>query len=172
MINKIKTFDGKVIDYIDKKFNNSIMDSIMKVVTFLGDYAVIWVFIVVYLLHKDRTIEGLSIVCSLASTSLLNEKILKKIFKRTRPAIKKGYKKLVVKIPTSYSFPSGHTATAFAVVPLALKFGTVIGIISVVAATIIGFSRVYLKVHYLSDVLMGAMLGTIISFGTYIFIFM
>lgn len=171
MFDKIQKFDRNIIVYIDKKFSCRAMDNIMRAVTFLGDYGVVWAVLIIYLLLKGKTLEGLSILCSLAATSLLNEQILKKIFKRTRPANELTYKNLVIKIPTSYSFPSGHTATAFAVVPLALNFGTGIGVLSVIAATIIGFSRVYLKVHYLTDVLMGCFIGTAVSMMTYLIIF-
>lgn len=171
MFNKIKAFDRNIIAYIDKKFSCRVMDKIMKAVTFLGDYGIVWAILIVYLFFKGKTIEGFSVLCSLASTSLLNEKILKKIFKRTRPANELSYKNLLIKIPSSYSFPSGHTATAFAVVPLAISFGTAIGTLSIIAASIIGFSRVYLKVHYLTDVLMGCFIGTSMSIITYLIVF-
>lgn len=171
MFDKIKTFDKNIIAYIDKKFSCKTMDKVMKAVTFLGDYGIVWAILIIYLFLKGKKVEGLSILCSLATTSLINEKILKKIFKRTRPANELSYKNLVIKIPTSYSFPSGHTATAFAVVPLALNFGIGIGALSVMAASIIGFSRVYLKVHYLTDVLMGCLIGISMSMLTYLIIF-
>lgn len=171
MFEKIKVFDKNIIAYIDNKFSCKTMDKIMKVVTFVGDYGLVWASLIIYLFVKGKTLEGLALLCSLGTTSLLNEKILKKIFKRTRPANEFDYKNLVIKIPTSYSFPSGHTATAFSVVPLAMSFGSVLGILSIVVASIIGFSRVYLKVHYLTDVLVGSVIGTSMSIITYLIIF-
>lgn len=172
MINKIKEVDNKITDYINKKCTSKPMDAFMKIITFLGDYALIWASIIIYLFIKGKTTEGMSLICALASTSLLNEKILKKIFKRVRPAKENCYENLVIKIPSSYSFPSGHTATAFAVLPMAMIFGGVIGLISLISAFTIGFSRIYLKVHYFSDVLVGAIIGSTISLSTYAFVFL
>lgn len=171
MFNKIQTFDLNIIKYVDKKFSCEFMDKTMKIITFLGDYGIVWASLILYLFFKGKTIEAISILSSLGITSLINEKILKKIFKRTRPAKEQLYKNIIIKIPDSYSFPSGHTATAFAVVPLAWNFSLFIGIFSVIVASTIGFSRIYLKVHYLTDVIIGSLVGTSMSIMTYLVMF-
>lgn len=72
--------------------------------------------------------------------------------------------------PTDYSFPSGHTAASFAVgVLLFRKLPKRYGIPALVLAALIGFSRLYLGVHYPSDVLAGALLGTGISYAAEVF---
>ena len=72
--------------------------------------------------------------------------------------------------PTDYSFPSGHTAASFAVGALLFrKLPKRYGIPALVLAALIGFSRLYLGVHYPSDVLAGALLGTGISYAAEVF---
>lgn len=172
MINIIKEIDNKIINLIDNKFTCRKLDTIMRLITFLGDYGIVWSILILYFLYKKYTTLSLAMMYSLAITSLINEKVLKKIFKRTRPAIQNKYSNLIIKIPRSYSFPSGHTATAFSVVPLILMNGSKwIGIFSVCIACIIGFSRIYLKVHYFTDVVVGALLGITVSISTYLYIF-
>lgn len=173
MLDKLKEIDDNIVNFIGNKLSCKLLDNLMKVITFLGDYAIVWIFIVMYLFYKGYVTESIAIISSLSITSLLNECLLKRIFKRARPAHRKKFNETIIKVPNSYSFPSGHTATAFAVVPLAfISCNISIGVISFVTALIIAFSRIYLKVHYLSDVIVGAIVGTCISLSTYMYIFL
>ena len=52
MFDKIKTFDKNIIAYIDKKFSCKTMDKVMKAVTFLGDYGIVWAILIIYLFLK------------------------------------------------------------------------------------------------------------------------
>ena len=168
VLNKIRKLDDDIIDFIDRKMSCSLLDYSMKIVTFLGDFALIWIFFIVYLLKNGFYIRGIVILCSLIVTIVLNEFLLKNLFKRNRP-IHNNCPKLIINIPKSYSFPSGHTATAFSVASLICLFSSgILAYISLIFAIIIGFSRIYIKAHYLSDVLVGAFVGTFVSTVIYL----
>ena len=88
---------------------------------------------------------------------------LKRVFERPRPSLVDPAVHPLVPVPHSYSMPSGHAATAFAA-------AVAVGLIHprlrwplLVLAALIGLSRVWLGVHYLSDVLAGAALGSAIA---------
>ena len=67
----------------------------------------------------------------------------------------------VVHMPTSWSFPSGHTSSSFAFATAVFANNKKYGIAAYVLAALIGFSRIYLGVHYCTDVLAGAVLGVV-----------
>lgn len=164
MIKKIKEIDDKIMMFVERKFQNKKLDLVMKVITFLGDYGLIWLSLILYLLFNNYNGQAKAIIASLIVTICSNELILKNLFKRARPAHINKYKNIVINIPKSFSFPSGHTATAFSVVPIVFsKCSITIALISLGSALLIATSRVYLKVHYLTDVLVGAVLGSSIS---------
>ena len=62
---------------------------------------------------------------------------------------------------TSFSFPSGHTSSAFAACAAILFLNRKIGIPAIIFAALMGFSRIYVEVHYCTDVLGGALVGII-----------
>ena len=96
---------------------------------------------------------------SLALEALLCNVILKPLVARTRPYEVNTMMELLIARPLDYSFPSGHTAAAFASAS-ALYFGrNRLWIPALILAVFLAFSRMYLYVHYPSDVLAGALIG-------------
>ena len=90
---------------------------------------------------------------------------LKRIIKRKRPAVYKSSKLLIMTGlgPDKYSFPSAHSFTAFQLIPISFIMFSWTGIIFVFYALMVGFSRIFQKHHFLTDVLGGASLGIIIG---------
>lgn len=164
MLKKINKIDNKIINFIERNFHNKKVDIFMKIITFLGDYGLIWLSVILYLILNNYNQQAKATIIALIATIFSNELVLKNCFKRARPAHKNKYDNMVINVPKSFSFPSGHTATAFSVVATTYTLcDKPIFIISLVSATLIAFSRVYLRVHYLSDVIAGALLGSTIS---------
>lgn len=92
-------------------------------------------------------------------TSHLPVQLLKRTVQRPRPYFAlQGYRKLVAPL-TDYSFPSGHTAAAFAMAGILSTSGLPIALVSWSLAIIVGISRMYLGHHYPLDVAFGAVLG-------------
>lgn len=91
---------------------------------------------------------------------------LKPLIRRSRPPFGAAEIVSLVSLPKTYSFPSGHATTAFAAASAADAFYPRLRLGLYSLAGLVGFSRVYLGVHYTSDVAAGAVLGTLIGKGT------
>ena len=96
--------------------------------------------------------------------------LLKPLVGRIRPYDITPNINMLVNALSDYSFPSGHTLSSFAVATVILCFNKKIGIFAMIIATLIGFSRLYLYVHFPTDVLCGAILGILFGKLSYKFI--
>lgn len=158
--------DGSIYNIISKMYSNS-MTIFFKTVTILGNAKIIGVLCVILLLfNKTRTKLGMHLTIVTALSGILNI-LLKNAFGRTRPLLEQ----LVYE--DSFSFPSGHsmaTATIYSMlIYLSCKYiknkktkyiiNTILGIL----IFLIGISRVYLRVHFFTDVLAGWSLGIVIT---------
>ncbi|WP_129703611.1 phosphatase PAP2 family protein [Priestia megaterium] len=158
---RIVHFDSTVISFV-QGFESPILTSIMKFFTFIGSLPAITILSVLimfflYTVLKHRS-ELILFVAAILGSSILF-RILKQIFQRERPNLHR-----LIEI-SSYSFPSGHATTAFAFYGvlafllwrhLPTQWGrTILILLSVIMILAIGTSRIYLGVHYPSDVLAG-----------------
>lgn len=126
------------------------------------------------LFTKKHRKAGLAILVALIVMLLCSDLFLKEFFARTRPfnlfesdpekyaawGTEYVFPDLVYK-PSSYSFPSGHTASAFAAAVALLWYNRKLGIPTIIFAAIMGFSRIYVQVHYCTDVIGGVISGAI-----------
>ncbi|MBE5931967.1 MAG: phosphatase PAP2 family protein [Lachnospiraceae bacterium] len=159
-------WDAGVLLWIQENMRTDLMTTIMKGITRLGNGGCLWIALAVVLLviGKTRKVGAMSVL-SLIITFVTVNLGIKNIVARTRPyEVIDGLVNLVEK-QSDFSFPSGHSAHAFAVgvvllVMLPRKFGVPIFIISILMA----YSRLYIGVHYPTDVIAGVLLGTIIAF--------
>ncbi len=151
-----------ILDFIQEHMRSPLLDKIMPFVTVFGDGGIFWIIVTLILLAIPKTRKlGIAAAVSLAVEALCCNVIIKPLVARVRPYDVREVA-LLVKAPTDYSFPSGHTGASFAVAT-ALCFGrsAKLGIPAVVLAFIIAFSRLYLYVHYPTDVLAGMVIGTL-----------
>ena len=172
MLKIIEKYDIKAAKYINSHFQHKRLDPLMKFFTYLGNLGLLWIGIsILFILRHESRKTGIILICSLLMTTILGEGIIKHIVKRKRPFIKMNIcDQLIIGTPSTYSFPSGHTASSFAASAVFLAINSRISIIIVLIATLIGFSRIYLKVHYVSDVIGGAVLGLLCgSITVYLF---
>lgn len=144
--------------------SNSTLVSIFKVVTLAGNVAFLALFTVAFALYllRRRGFNEAALLCVAALGIEVLNPLLKLLFHRPRPELS------YIHIDT-YSFPSGHAAGASAIYGVALyllarraapHWRVLCGIAYVTLVVVIGFSRLYLEAHYLSDVLAGLSLGT------------
>ena len=159
MIKFFKIIDNKGLKYISEKCKNRTFDRIMPIITMMGNLGVIWLIISILMLLKveDRII-GISVILALILTTIIGEGIIKHIVRRNRP-FQNHEDELLINKPITYSFPSGHTASSFAALAVFLQMNGKLGLIMSPIATLIAFSRIYLKVHYPTDVIFGIVLG-------------
>ena len=159
MLNFFKIIDNMGLKYISEKCKNRTFDRIMPIITMMGNLGIIWLIISILMLLKveDRII-GIGVILALILTTIIGEGIIKHIVKRNRPF--QNYEdELLINKPITYSFPSGHTASSFAALAVFLQMNGKLGLIMSPVATLIAFSRIYLKVHYPTDVIFGIVLG-------------
>jgi undecaprenyl-diphosphatase len=145
-----------------------VLDRVVPLVTYLGEGGAIWILLaLVLLLRKDTRRYGLGVAVALVLDLVLCNLLLKPLVARPRPFTLREVT-LLVKAPGDWSFPSGHTAASFAAAG-ALCFGkSKLGAPAVVLATLISLTRLYLYVHYPSDVVAGVAVGLLCGFlGTF-----
>lgn len=160
--------DSNILLFIQEYIRNPITDPIFKFITSLGNGGFIWILCTILLLlfKKTRKIGFMCAVALLASL-VLNNLILKNLIARARPYDMIQGLKILVEAPTDFSFPSGHTASSFAAATvLFLTVPKKYGILALVLAALMGFSRLYIGVHYPTDVLAGLISGVLIALVT------
>jgi undecaprenyl-diphosphatase len=163
-------FDLPILEWIAANLQCGFMDFIMPLITILGDAGIFWIAVSAILIFIPKYRKaGLSMGLALLFGVVVCNMILKPWVGRIRPY---DYQlqhfgktiQLLVATPHDYSFPSGHTIASFeAAVALTIhhrKLGTV----AMVLAVLIAFSRMYLYVHYPTDVLASVILGTAFAF--------
>ena len=157
-----------ILDWI-QTLHMPFLDKIMVFITRLGDAGIIWIVlsIVLLLIPKTRR-SGAVMVAALVVDVLLCNIVLKNLVARTRPYdVNTGVHLLVAKLH-DYSFPSGHTAASFAsVTALYLAGEKKLWKFALVLACLIAISRLYLYVHYPTDVLGGILFGVISGYLGY-----
>lgn len=156
----ILTFDDKVIRFINDNLRSRFLDKAMKMVSASGNYGVVWLAAAFYLIAMggEKRRAGLLMIASLTVEAAACNLIIKPTVKRVRPNDAHG---LVISIerPKDYSFPSGHTAAAFAAAYSLCLSNRRSGKWMLYCAAVMGFSRIYLMVHYPMDVIAGAVIG-------------
>jgi Membrane-associated phospholipid phosphatase len=170
VLRKINTFDNFGLYIIRKYLKNKYLDRLMIVVTSMGNLGIIWIIIAgILIADKPYRLIGNIVILTLVVSTLIGEGIVKHIVRRVRPCNDNDRKLLIAK-PLSYSFPSGHTLSSFAVAEvLSVYFGEY-KLIFVAIAFLIALSRLYLYVHYPTDVIAGILIGIVCSKLTFIII--
>jgi Membrane-associated phospholipid phosphatase len=165
----ISSYDRSILSSVNRYFmHHSAMDVLMKYITKLGDSGIFWIALAVILLIPKKTRRtGAAMGVSLLLGLIIGNGILKNLIARPRPYDianpVRARRALLIDPPTDYSFPSGHTLASFEASTALFKDHTVYGFLAFVLAILIGFSRIYLQVHYPSDVLGGAILGFLLG---------
>ena len=130
-----------------------------------GSYGQLWVVIALLLLIFKKTRRaGVSLLIAYIGVFLLGQFGLKNIISRPRPCQIDTAFPLLVSRPSSSSFPSTHSAWAFGGATAIFLQHKKAGIAAYVAAVLIGFSRLYLFLHFPTDVLFGALMGVALGF--------
>ena len=157
----IQKLDKKILLWIQMNLRCNLLTSIMKGITFLGDAGWFWIVIAMISVCFKKTRKiGVCIGAALTIGTLITNGVLKNLAKRVRPYNHMEKVNLLIDEPTDWSFPSGHTTASFAAAGIIAKMKLIKhGGIFYLLATLIGISRMYLGVHYPSDVLIGAFIG-------------
>lgn len=161
MVNNLVKLDLKIIEYINMNIKCKTLDRIMKLITNMGNCGFVWIIISLFIIYNGNNKRlGVLSLLSLILTTIIGEIIIKNIVKRERPFKKLSNEyQLLIQKPKTYSFPSGHSGSSFAVSTVFLNLAGRSSIAVLMLALLIALSRVYLNVHYPTDVIAGILLG-------------
>lgn len=164
MQNSIMQLEFNVLDAIAEQFWCPAMDIVIPALTQLGDNGMVWIVfaLVLLCLPKERR-NGAQVLLALLFSTILCNLILKNLFSRVRPCDINTAVQLLIPHPLDRSFPSGHTSAGFAVATALMKNKAVGRKTAMVFAVLIGFSRLYLYVHFPTDVLGGIAVGVLMG---------
>lgn len=167
MIEALVNTEKDILLFIQDAIRNPVMTPFFIGVTKLGDGGAIWIVLAVVLLIPKKTRKvGWMMVLSLLGSLVINNLLLKNLVARMRPFETIDNLIPLIAKPTDYAFPSGHTASSFAAAGILYrKLPKGFGILALLLAIFIGFSRLYVGVHYPSDVLCGMISGVGISYA-------
>ena len=165
MFENIMMMDQGILLWIQDVLRNDFLTPIFTFITRLGDAGAIWIVISIGLLFHQKTRKiGIMALCSLVAAFIIDNMILKNLIGRIRPYEMLSGLECLIDKPNDFSFPSGHTGSSFAVASiLLLGLPKKYGIPAMILAALIGFSRLYVGVHYPTDVLCGAIIGIMIA---------
>lgn len=168
----IEAWDANILLFLQESVRNPVLDPIMKAITHTADKGLFWIALSVLLLiiPKTRKMGLCSAIALVLSVTICNG-LLKHLFDRIRPYEVINGLDCIVKLADDASFPSGHTSASFAsAVALFLasdKKQKKFTIWAIVYAFIVGFTRLYVGIHYPTDVICGAILATGMAFLAY-----
>ena len=155
-----------ILDWVQEHLRCDFLDAVLPVITRVCDHGEIWIVLAAcLLLWRKKRQSGLAVSGALVLDLVSCNLIIKPLVGRIRPfAVNPGIS-LLVEPPLDASFPSGHTAASFAAVFALMAMKDPLWKPSMVLAVIIAFSRLYLYVHWPSDVLGGILLGVAVGWG-------
>ena len=162
----LQTFDIGVLQWLRETLSTPFMDKLMVLISTLGNAGALWLFLGVLFLimgirRKNWREMGILLLLCVGASALVCNLILKPCVNRIRPYDLLGYVDALL-IPPLHdaSFPSGHTAACFAAATAVYAKNRTWGCAAYIFGVVMGFSRLYLGVHFPTDVLAGAVVGT------------
>ena len=168
------SFDLPILDWIQANMTNPVLDFLMPIITLLGDAGIFWIVCasILALTKKYRRI-GFGMAFALMMGLVVCNMILKPGVGRIRPydfQMQEFGKEIILLIEKQhdFSFPSGHTIASFEAATVLLINNRKLGIPAMILAVLIAFSRLYLYVHYPTDVIASVILGTIFGIIGYL----
>ena len=168
MVEWITKIDFTILDFIQDNLKCGFLDWFMPRISALGNSGIIWILItIVFLFTKRYRKQGVVLAVGLLVGFLIGNLTLKPLIARMRPSWINEDIVLLIGNPKDYSFPSGHTLSSFIAAILITLNNKKLGIFAIPLASLIAFSRMYLYVHYPSDILGALILAVIISLAVH-----
>ena len=171
------SFDLPILEWIQANLQFAFLDFIMPIITVFGDAGIFWMaWAAVLLLIPKYRKTGIGMFLALMMGLVVCNLTLKPLVGRMRPydyqinILGKTWEqiliggKLLVETPHDFSFPSGHTIASFEAAVVILLGSKKMGIPAMILAVIIAFSRLYLYVHYPTDVIFSVFAGILFAF--------
>lgn len=154
------SYEFAILDWIQANMRNPALDLLMPAITALGNSGLIWLLLAgILLLTPKHRRAGAAVLAGLVLEIICCNMVLKPLVARVRPRDVNTAVQLLIARPDDFSFPSGHTGASFAAAAALFADRNRLWIPSLILALLIAFSRLYLYVHYPTDILAGAAIG-------------
>ena len=162
----METMELAVLDWIQVHLRCGVLDAVLPWISGTADHGEVWILLaaVLLLLRRQRR-YGAAVACGLVLDLVACNLVLKPLIGRVRPFAVNPDVVLLIAPPGDASFPSGHTAASFAAVFALKTAGSPLWKPALALAVVIALSRLYLYVHWPSDVLGGALLGAAVGWA-------
>lgn len=155
-----------ILDWIQLHLRCGFLDAVMPVISWTCNHGELWILLAaVLLLVRSQRRYGAAVSCALVLDLVSCNMVLKPLVGRVRPFAVNTAVELLTAPPLDASFPSGHTAASFAAVFALKTAGSPLWKPALAVAVVMAFSRLYLYVHWPSDVLGGALLGAAVGWA-------
>ena len=163
------SFDLPILDWIQANLKSAFLNEVMPIITMFGDGGIFWIACAVILLCIPKTRKtGLGMAFALIMGLIVCNITLKPLVGRIRPYDFQEQLGVVIPLLTErmhdFSFPSGHTIASFEAATVLLINNKKLGIPAMILAVLIAFSRLYLYVHYPTDVIFSVFAGILFAF--------
>ena len=146
--------------YAIQNIHNPVLDKIMVGISSLGNAGILWgIIAIILLISKKHRKTGIHMFIAMVLTLFVGNLILKNLVQRERPCWIDTTIPLLINNPKDYSFPSGHTMNSFTAAMCIFLHQKRWGIVAFVVAALIAFSRMYLFVHFPTDIITGMIIG-------------
>ena len=155
-----------ILDWIQAHLRCGFLDAVLPIISWTANHGEIWILLALALvLRKSSRRQGWTVALALVLDLVCCNLLLKPLIGRVRPFAVNPAVELLVSPPLDASFPAGHTPASFAAVFALRGSGSPLWKPALAVAVLIAFSRLYLYVHWPSDVLGGALLGAFLGWA-------
>lgn len=152
-------FEFAILDYL-QTLHQPFLDKVMVFISSLGNAGIIWIVLALaFICVKKYRRFGVTMLLALLIGLIIGNGALKNIVARERPCWINETVQLLIAVPKDYSFPSGHTLASFGAATALFWNKKAWGAAAYIGAVLIAFSRMYLYVHFPTDILCGMLLG-------------
>ena len=163
MLLSIQSVDFYILDFLQTMARSSFWDKFFSMFTSLGDPVMILCYCALLVVMKKTRRDGVMVTCGALIGLAVGNGLLKLLIRRDRPCWLRPEIELLVKNPSDYSFPSGHTMH-IAILSVILIYNPPKLAYALIPLTLLmAYSRMYLYLHFPSDVLGGLILGVAIG---------
>lgn len=173
MIEALLALDGNILLWIQENLRADWLTPIMITITKLGGIGKIWILLSLILLCFPKTRwAGVAGLGGLFFSLIVNNAILKNLFERVRPYEVVDGLVLLTNKATDFSFPSGHAGSSFAaaVAICASLKGSRARWLVLAFAVLMAYTRLYIGIHYPSDIIGGILTGTLCGAASYLLV--